>query len=111
LTEYELHKAVVQHVRARGVPGLLYWHTPNSGRRTMPEIMRLRAMGFRAGMPDLFFLHQGRLYGQELKTLKAKATSEQLQVIDEIKQNGGEAEITCGLDHSLASLKSWNLVK
>ena len=111
MTEYELHKAVVQHVRQRGMPGLYYFHPANSGRRTMPEIMRLRAMGFRSGVPDLFFLYGGTLFGLELKTLKGKATCKQLTNIDEIKLNGGEAEITYGLEHALASLKTWNLVK
>jgi hypothetical protein len=27
--EQEIHKAVAAHLRQRGVPGLVWWHTPN----------------------------------------------------------------------------------
>lgn len=111
MSEYELHKAVVRHLRMRGAPGMFFWHTPNSGRRTMGEIQGLRQMGFVAGLPDLFLLHDGKLCGLELKTLKGKATSDQLKIIDQIKAAGGTAEITYGLDHALGTLEAWGLIR
>jgi len=111
LTEYELHKAVIANLRLRAVPDLFYWHTPNSGRRTMGEISGLRQMGFVAGIPDLFFLHRGKLSGLELKTLKGKATSDQLLVVDRIEKAGGQAEISYGLDHALGCLEAWGLIR
>jgi len=111
LTEYELHKAVYANVLKRAFPDVFPWHTPNSGRRTMGEIMGLRQMGFVAGFPDLAFLHNSKFYGLELKTLKGKATGDQLLVIDRIKKAGGQAEISYGLDHSLGCLEAWGLIR
>jgi hypothetical protein len=108
--EYELQKAVVLHVRRRA-PGLLYWHTPNQGARSLKTVMALRAMGFKKGIPDLFFFKKGTLFGLELKILDGSATSDQLEVVDQIKAEGGKAEITYGLDHALATLEAWGLIR
>lgn len=49
------------------VPGAVYWHTPNGGHRDAREGKRLKETGVKPGIHDLLFLHDGRLYGLELK--------------------------------------------
>lgn len=49
------------------LPGVVYWHTPNSGEgRSGFQGKLLKAQGVKAGIPDLLFLWGG-LYGIEMK--------------------------------------------
>jgi hypothetical protein len=70
--EQAIHKAVVAHLRQRGVPGLVFWHTPNGvrGRSRKHHVQGAiaKGMGVRAGVSDLVLLHRGRAYALELKT-------------------------------------------
>ena len=54
--EEALQKALVGHLEVRAFPDVLYWHTPNGGYRTRAEAGIMKAMGQRAGIPDLFVL-------------------------------------------------------
>ncbi len=66
--EERLQNAVVQYF-AVALPGdVLFWHTPNGGRRSPSEGARFKRMGVKAGIPDLFLLHCGKLCAIELKT-------------------------------------------
>ena len=66
--EQIIHRAVSQHLRPRGVPGLVWWHTPNGGRRNRIEGAILNGLGVRPGVTDLILLHHGRAFALELKT-------------------------------------------
>jgi hypothetical protein len=59
-SEQQIHCAVVQHLRQRGVPGLVWWHTPNGGSRNEIEGAIFKAIGVRVGVADLIFGHDGR---------------------------------------------------
>jgi hypothetical protein len=48
-------------------PGVVYWHTPNGGKRSAFEAKRFKEMGVKAGIHDHLFLADGRLYGLEYK--------------------------------------------
>ena len=68
----------MQHLRARGVDGLVYFHVPNGGYRSRSEGAKFKAMGVRAGVPDLILFHQGRLHCLELKSDKGRPSESQL---------------------------------
>lgn len=80
ITEFDIHRALVLWLRGnpdrdgnpRTTPalasGVVFWHTPNGGeRRDAFEGKRLKELGTLAGIHDLLFLAQGRLFGLELK--------------------------------------------
>ncbi len=48
------------------LPGIEWWHTPNGGNRDAREGKRLKQMGTKAGVHDVFILWGG-LYGMEWK--------------------------------------------
>src|SRR5215467_2588651 len=67
MNEAQIQRAVLAHLRIRGVPGLFFLHIPNGGLRLRSEAARLKGLGTRAGAPDLILIHEGRVYGLELK--------------------------------------------
>jgi hypothetical protein len=62
-----VQRAVCQHLHIRGVRGLLWWHTPNGGKRRPIEAAIMKSLGVRAGVADLILLHAGRIFALELK--------------------------------------------
>lgn len=55
-------------------------HSPNGGKRDEREGARFKAMGTRAGFPDLILLHPNRFYpfmGIELKTKEGRQSDNQ----------------------------------
>jgi hypothetical protein len=48
--EAQIQRAVIQHLKARAVPGLVYFHVPNGGSRGKIEAAKFKAMGVRPGV-------------------------------------------------------------
>lgn len=66
--EEALHRSVVAWLAVRLPKSWMFWHTPNGGGRSAAEAGILKALGTRAGMPDLFVLGPGsKLVAIELK--------------------------------------------
>lgn len=99
--EEQLHRSIVQWLAVSLPSGWMFWHTPNGGGRSAAEAGILKALGTRAGMPDLFVLGPGRtLIAIEVKappaTLKngspskaePRVSPEQLRTINELGANG-----------------------
>jgi hypothetical protein len=62
-----VQRTVCQHLRIRGARGLLWWHTPNGGKRRPIEAAIMKSLGVRAGVADLILVHAGRMFALELK--------------------------------------------
>jgi hypothetical protein len=110
ITEHMLQRSVVQHLRLRGVPGLVFWHTANE-RSNVRERMRLKAEGVRAGVSDLIMVHQGRMYCLELKIGANKATQAQQEFIHDMETAGAYCCVAQGIDRALAVLTAWGLIR
>ena len=52
-TEEAIHKRVIQYLDSVLPPKSLYHHSPNEGTRHVNYKMKLKAMGFQSGWPDL----------------------------------------------------------
>ena len=76
MTEYEIHTALVQHLRLLANPEAVWFHVPNSPRNQI-QGARLKRMGMLAGAPDLIFLHNGEAFALELKSAKGGLTDSQ----------------------------------
>ncbi len=109
--EQAIHKAVVQHLRTRAVPGLVWWHTPNGGARSKAEGAIFKSMGVRAGVSDFIFVHDNRIYALELKAEGGRATEAQLKFLADIDAAGAYTAMPEGLDPALATLEVWGLIK
>lgn len=113
--ETQIHRAVVQHLRARGVPGLVWWHTPNGaklgGKNPARHGAIMKSLGMRPGVSDLILLHAGRFYALELKSEGGRATEAQLEFISDVNEAGGYGMIAEGVDSALRILEAWQLLK
>jgi hypothetical protein len=114
LAEDCVQRAVCQHLRIRGARGLLWWHTPNGGKRRPIGAAIMKSLGVRAGVSDLILLHAGRIFALELKAHGGRPTAEQIQFISDfnvaVAPNGG-ACIAHGIDRALRVLETWGLLR
>jgi hypothetical protein len=109
--EQAIQKAVVQHLRIRGVPGLVFFHVPNGGHRKPIEGAIFKSLGVRAGVSDLILIHAGKFFALELKAEGGRATEAQMAFLSEIDAAGAFTAMPTGLDAALATLEAWGLLK
>lgn len=110
---------MIDHVIARGVPGLVHFHVPNSsklgGKRTKSgvplEAIRLKKLGFRKGVSDLIFIWCARIFILELKAPGNRPTEEQWQFLNDCEAQGANTAVAAGLDAAIQQLESWNLLR
>lgn len=110
-SEHQIHAAVIEHLRRRAVPGLVWWHTPNDGKRSPGTAKRLQQMGMRKGVSDLCLLYRGNFYAIEFKSLNGRPTVEQMQFTSDVNAAGGHATICHDLDRALRCLECWGLIR
>jgi len=109
--EEAIQRAVVQHLCARGVPGLVFWHTPNGGKRGIVEASSFKAMGVRAGVSDLILVHREKIFALELKAPGGRASQAQMEFLSDIDRAGAFTAMVEGLDAALATLGAWGLLR
>jgi hypothetical protein len=113
--EQAIHKAVAAHLRQRGAPGVVWWHTANNvgirGRRGHIQGAIAKGMGVRAGVSDILALHKGKFYALELKAPGGRPTEDQLAFIADVKANGGFTCVAEGLSEAIRAIEFWGLVR
>jgi hypothetical protein len=109
--EDSIQRFVCQHLLTRASPGLVWWHTPNGGKRNRIEAAIMKGLGVRAGVSDLIAVHDGRAFALELKAEGGRPTEAQLQFIDDFRAAGGHAAVAVGLDQALRTLEAWKLLR
>jgi hypothetical protein len=108
--EAAIQRAVFQHLRTRGAPGVFAFHVPNGGYRKPVEAAILKGMGVIAGVPDIIAIHNGRCFGLEIKSEGGRATDKQLEAIAAMREAGAFVAVAEGLDRALACLEAWGLL-
>src|SRR5215471_18733222 len=109
--EAAIQRAVFQHLRARGAPGVFAFHPANGGYRKPVEAAILKGLGVVAGVPDVFAVHNGRCFALELKAEGGRVTDKQFETMDALREAGAFTCIAEGLDRALAVLESWGLLR
>ena len=110
-SEGEIQRTVFAHFTVRGAPGVFAFHPPNGGYRKPIEAAILKGLGVRPGLPDVIAIKGGQVFAIELKTEGGRATSAQLQAIEDLRAAGAHAEICHGLDSALAQFEAWGLLR
>ena len=87
----------------------LLFHIPNGGSRGKAEAGRFRAMGVKAGVPDLFLpVAHGSVHGLfiEMKRTKGgRVSKEQQQWMNQLWEQGYAAYVCCGWEQAARTIK------
>ena len=108
--EQAIQRAVFEHLRARGAPGVFAFHPANGGYRKPVEAAILKGLGVVAGVPDVIAIHNGRVFAMEIKAEGGRATEKQLACIAALREAGAFTCIAEGLDRAIACLEGWGLL-
>lgn len=109
--EDQIQAAVCLHLSVRAVPGVVFWHTPNGGSRTAAEAGRFKALGVKAGVPDVLVLRAGRLFALELKALGGRLSDAQRDMLAALEAAGAATGVAYGLDEAIAQLERWGVIR
>src|SRR5262249_7994488 len=107
--EQQIHRAVVQHLRQRGVPGLVFTHPANGGYRKPIEAAIFKSLGERAGASDLLLWHAGKFFALELKTPGGRVTEAQRDFLADMENAGVSPALLRG--STLRRLEMWGLLR
>jgi hypothetical protein len=108
--EDTIQRTICQHLRKRAERGVVWWSAANNP-RSARDGARLKAMGLRAGISDLFFIKRGNLYALELKAENGRETEAQMQFRSDVNAAGGFATVAHGLDKAIKILESWGIIR
>jgi len=109
--EQMIQRAVFEHLRTRAAPGVFAFHVPNGGYRKPVEAAIMKGLGIVAGVPDVIAIHEGRVYGLELKAEGRSATPKQLEAVAAMEAAGAYCAIAEGLDRAIACLEAWGILR
>jgi hypothetical protein len=109
--EDAIQRAVFQHLRTRGTPGMFAFHPANGGYRRPIEAAIMKGLGVVAGVPDVIVIREGRVYGLELKAPGGRASAAQLETLAAMEAAGAYTCVAEGLDRALAVLEQWRILR
>ncbi len=103
--EEALQRAVVGFLATVLPDHAVWWATANQrGTRSRCEMGVLKAMGVRAGVPDLFVLHEGHLIGLELKAARGRLSPSQNTMLGALVCAGAVVAVCRSVDDVAAAL-------
>lgn len=119
-TEDALQIACANYCRVALPPSVLWWHTPNGGRRNVREAARLKRMGTRPGVPDFTLIwSEERDDGWDsprvvVAFIELKSAAGRLSPGQRDFKNGADAvaaewAICRSLDDFVATLRAWGV--
>lgn len=113
-TEEDEQMAVIDWAEKRTsvYPALkLLHHIPNGGKRTITEAKRFKAMGVKAGVPDLFLpVPRGRYHGlwiEMKRTQDGKVSENQKWWIGALNSLGYSAQVAYGAEQAIRQLEEY----
>lgn len=87
----------------------VYFAIPNGFKRTRAEAGIAKAMGQKAGMPDLMILWESVAYGLECKATKGSANKAQRDMAADLADAGVQIAIVRTIDEVQAKLRWWGI--
>jgi ParB-like chromosome segregation protein Spo0J len=109
--EAQIQRALVEHLRLRAKPTVLWLHVPNGGRRDKITGMQLKRLGTLAGASDLLLWHQGNSFALELKAQGGRLSESQLEFLARFNDAGGDTAVAEGIARALECLEGWGLLR
>ena len=111
-TEAQVQAAVCRHLATRAPKSAVWFHVPNGGSRHRIEAARLKGQGVMPGVPDLIILHDGLIYGLELKaSRRGRLSPRQRDMHERLEAAGAIVATAYGIDEALEQLRLWGLLE
>lgn len=111
MKETTIQRTVFDHLRRRGAPGVFAFH-PRNGSRDQRTLAGYNAgLGVKSGVPDVVIIHNGRIFGLELKTEIGRLSDAQIDAQTEMEMAGACVFTAYGLDQAIHALEFWGLVR
>lgn len=104
--EEAVHRSISALLQWRLQPPWIYFHCPNGGGRSKAEAGILKALGVRAGMPDLCLVGDGRMVCLEIKSRSGRLSTAQRETIGRLAEAGVPTLIVRSLDEAIEALRS-----
>lgn len=109
--EEGLQGYVADRLRWDGVPGLIWYHPANEGKRSPRTGARLKRLGMRPGVADMaIVLPGGRACFLELKSAEGDVSDEQIQFRADCERNGAPYGIARTPEQADAILRQWGAI-
>ena len=109
--EAALQKAICEHLRLVGTPGMIYFSLPNEGKRSPQAGQELKRMGLRPGAADLCIIVDRQVYFMELKSPKGVQSPEQQAFEDDCKAADITYVVVRSIDLALELLRTWGAIR
>lgn len=106
--EQATHRAVAQYLNAV-LPDTVFWTTFPSGGGGRVRGAQLKALGLKAGVPDVLILHRGRSYFIELKAVHGRLSDAQRACHPRIWEAGAPVGVAKTIDDVRGLLASWDI--
>jgi hypothetical protein len=104
--EETLHRQVAAFLDVVLPSDVVWFHCPNGGGRSKAEAGILKAMGVKAGVPDLYILYRGYSLFIELKPPKRYLTQVQKDMAQRLTQAGATVCTCHSLDEVEGALRA-----
>lgn len=109
--EQQIQRAVIQHLAARGVRGIFYFHPFSGGYRRRVEAAIYKGLGAIAGLPDIIVVKNGQTFGLELKSDTGQLSLAQLECHERLRTAGCIVGVAVGIDAALQWLEQHELLR
>jgi hypothetical protein len=109
--EAQLHAAVVEHLRRRAKPDVLWLHPANGEHRDVITGAKLKRMGVLPGASDLVLWYRGCSFALELKARGRRLSEAQLEFHARFNEAGGHTAWADTIDGALNVLTAWGLLR
>lgn len=111
MSEFALHRYVVELLRLAARPGVLWFHPPNGEYRSKRTGARLKAMGVIAGVADIVLVIDGTAHFLELKTQGGRQSAEQRAFELAAIKAHAPYEVARSPEHARSVLTAWGAIR
>ena len=110
--EHVLHMATAKLLRDHILPEWIWWHTPNGELRDVRTAAKLKALGVRAGVPDIVLVSPcGSVRFLELKRPGETLSDAQEDFRIHCTRHGIAHAIAYDFDQALIALDAWSCLR
>lgn len=106
--EQNLHIAIAKYLRLM-LPHDCFWTTIPAGGGGAKRGAFIKAMGYRAGTPDLMLVHNAQAFFLEVKNDTGRASPAQKDCAEDIFKAGGKVLIVRSIDDVQNALRHWSI--